>query len=265
MTTKQTYLIGVVGMTKQANGDPVPPSILSQAEAVGQEIANQGNILVTGGEPGGGETVKDKAMDGAAATSATARLISLLPSRAPRCTQRSMHHLILNTGMGGNQRNPMTGGLPDALIVLKGGAGTFSECAYALRKGKPVVFLDSWGSLDERFFLDGFGEDRNVESVLAEALLLNEAQTLAESLQAFFTTAPDPRFCVDSPQGAVDAVLNLLNSASPLPHKLTVLVTDFSSSGIPTDATSYPARIKYESLANHAEEFDMKVNQLLNL
>ncbi len=59
--------------------------------------------------------------------------------------------LLVWTRLTRDQRNYLTGRLPDALIALTGGAGTLSEIGLARQAGRPVVFLDSFDDLRKAF------------------------------------------------------------------------------------------------------------------
>jgi uncharacterized protein (TIGR00725 family) len=61
--------------------------------------------------------------------------------------------VALPTGLG-QARNAVVVRSADALIAMGGGYGTLSEIALALRRGKPVVGLDTW-DIDGVRFVDG--------------------------------------------------------------------------------------------------------------
>jgi uncharacterized protein (TIGR00725 family) len=120
------------------------------AFAIGAEVAKQGLILLTGGDTGPGTHVKCASMRGAAEAgknlSTPARLVGIL-GEGPRKWDTSRHcSLFLHTGIGGIQRDPITGVAPDALIFFGGSSGTLTELTFAAMAGKPVLF---WKAITE--------------------------------------------------------------------------------------------------------------------
>lgn len=123
------------------------------ARSIGHEIGTRDAILPTGGEPNAEDrSVKSFAMLGCQEAKLDERpsgpMISVLSGRpsdhvdlAPG-TQR----VVLQTKLSSMGRNPINGGTPDRLIVLRPGkAGTLVELAYSLRWRDPVapVFVRS--------------------------------------------------------------------------------------------------------------------------
>ncbi|MBU1670530.1 MAG: TIGR00725 family protein [Actinobacteria bacterium] len=106
------------------------------AYRVGWEIARRGHILVCGGLSG----VMDAAAHGA--HDAGGPSLGILPqadrSRASRWLTAS-----IPTDMG-HGRNALVALAGDAVIAVRGGYGTLSEVALALKMGKPVIGIDSW-------------------------------------------------------------------------------------------------------------------------
>lgn len=160
MVLSRMPIVGVVGTTGEATVE-----VSRLADEAGRAVVAQGCALLTGGKPFRTaadplrKPVKDAAMDGAAAAGSggvRARLIAVLPDQ-PRAdamlTQFNANTfaLIMWTRLTRHQRNYFTGRLPDAVIALKGGAGTLSEIGLAHQAGRPVVFLDSLDDLQEVF------------------------------------------------------------------------------------------------------------------
>ena len=52
--------------------------------------------------------------------------------------------VALPTGLG-QARNAVVVRAADTIVAIGGGYGTLSEIALALRRGKPVIGLDTWG------------------------------------------------------------------------------------------------------------------------
>lgn len=106
------------------------------AEAVGQEIARQGAILVCGGLGG----VMEAAARGA--QRAGGMTIGILPGFSFEDANPFITIPIV-TGLS-HARNVLVVRSSHALIALEGGYGTLSEVAIALTLGIPVIGLGSW-------------------------------------------------------------------------------------------------------------------------
>jgi hypothetical protein len=148
-------IIGVVGAThhKAGNGRPerpVPKEVLELAYRIGFRIGANDAILMTGGEPDSFDrSVKSFAMLGCEAVKdnknrSLGRMVCVLPNGqrgVRRISGRRRVNLV--TGLGSMGRNPITGGTPDLLIVLKGGQGTLVELTFASRQRIATVFAES--------------------------------------------------------------------------------------------------------------------------
>ena len=132
--------IGVMGSGE--NGDA---KLLAMARDMGQAIAQQGWVLINGGRSSG-------VMDASALGARTAGglVIGILPDES---VARASRHLdvAIRTGMG-DGRNNINVLSSDVVIALRGGAGTISEVALALKAGRTVIALD-WdlGPMFEHF------------------------------------------------------------------------------------------------------------------
>ena len=109
---------------------------LSAAEAVGNELARAGAVLVCGGLGG----VMEAACRGARKAGATT--IGILPG-PDRAAANPFVDVAIATGLG-EARNALVVRNADALVAVGRGYGTLSEIALALKARKPVVALDSW-------------------------------------------------------------------------------------------------------------------------
>jgi hypothetical protein len=143
-------IIGVIGATHRRER-PVPEEVLDLARGIGQEIGGHNAILLTGGRPAEQDcSVKSYAMLGCAAVREngllSGRMISVLPE-GPLGVDGvpGTRRVGLRTTLSPMGRNPITGGVPDRLIVLRGGVGTLVELAFALRPDDivPTVFARS--------------------------------------------------------------------------------------------------------------------------
>ena len=122
-------IIGVMGP-----GDGVSSDLQTAAYELGQQIAQEGWVLLTGGRDAG---VMDAACRGA--KSANGLTIGILPTESTKSMSAAVDIPIL-TGLG-HARN-IVNVLSSQVIVACGlGAGTTSEVAIALKICRPVVLL----------------------------------------------------------------------------------------------------------------------------
>ncbi len=110
--------------------------VAAQAEAVGQEIARRGAVLVCGGRGG----VMEAACRGAKAAGGTT--VGILPGTDRGQANRYVDIPIV-TGLG-EARNAIVVRSADAVVAVSGGFGTLSEIGLALKMGRPVIGLHTW-------------------------------------------------------------------------------------------------------------------------
>ncbi len=106
------------------------------AEEVGREIARLGAVLICGGRGG----VMEAACRGARSAGGTT--VGILPG-TDRAEANPHVDIPIVTGLG-EARNALVVRSADAVIAVRGGYGTLSEIALALKMGRPVVGLDTW-------------------------------------------------------------------------------------------------------------------------
>lgn len=106
------------------------------AEDVGREIARAGAVLVCGGLGG----VMEAAARGAQREGGIT--VGILPGESFEDANPFIQIPVV-TGLG-HARNVLVVRSAQVLIAVKGGYGTLSEVALALKMGKPVVGLHSW-------------------------------------------------------------------------------------------------------------------------
>lgn len=106
------------------------------AEAVGQELAKRGAVLICGGLGG----VMEAACRGAKAAGGVT--VGILPGTSRREANPYVDIPIV-TGMG-EARNVLVVQSAQAVIAIHGEYGTLSEIAHALKLGIPVVGLYTW-------------------------------------------------------------------------------------------------------------------------
>ncbi|MGQ9492412.1 MAG: TIGR00725 family protein [Anaerolineae bacterium] len=110
--------------------------VAALAEAVGQELAKRGAVLVCGGLGG----VMEAACRGAKA--AGGLTVGILPGTSRREANPYVDIPIV-TGMG-EARNVLVVQSAQAVIAIHGEYGTLSEIAHALKLGIPVIGLHTW-------------------------------------------------------------------------------------------------------------------------
>ena len=155
-------IIAVVGGSKPA------PDALTQAEAVGRELAQRGHTVICGGLGG----VMEAACRGA--REAGGHTIGVLPGADPRdANQHVEYPIVTNMGVARNAVIVLTAA---AVIAVDGSYGTLSEIAIALNCGKPVVGLDTW-----RVSQPGDGTDGDDEEHIVRADGAAQAVELAIS------------------------------------------------------------------------------------
>ena len=158
----QLRLVSVIGQ------GVVEEKLYELARATGRLLAEQGVAVVTGGLGG----VMEAACRGAC--EAGGLTIGILPGPDAGAANRWVR-IALPTGLG-EARNVLVAGAGRGAIAVGGEVGTLSEIALALKRGLPVVSLDSWDldptrlRPDRRFF-------RVETPEAAVATLLSQART----------------------------------------------------------------------------------------
>ena len=109
---------------------------LENAYKLGQSIAENGWVLLTGGWKSG---VMDAASQGA--KSANGLTIGILPGQDSQGVSEAIDIAII-TGMG-SARNNINVLSSDVVIACGIGAGTVSEIALAIKANKPVILLNN--------------------------------------------------------------------------------------------------------------------------
>jgi uncharacterized protein (TIGR00725 family) len=128
--SKRRPIIGVMGA-----GDNAAESAVRHAYRLGQLIAQEGWILLNGGRNCG---VMEASARGAKEVGGLT--IGILPDADMRRTSTYIDIPIL-TGLGSG-RNNINVLSSDVVIACRGGAGTLSEIALALKAKKPVILVD---------------------------------------------------------------------------------------------------------------------------
>jgi uncharacterized protein (TIGR00725 family) len=110
------------------------------AEAVGDELARAGAVVVCGGLAGVMAAACRGARDAGGLT------VGLLPG-SDRAAANPWVVVAVATGMG-ELRNGLVVRAADAVVAVRGGFGTLSEIALALKLGRPVVGVRTWDIAD---------------------------------------------------------------------------------------------------------------------
>lgn len=131
------------------------------AEAVGEQLARAGAVVINGG--GGGVM----AAVSRGAQRAGGLVIGILPGE-DRAEANEFVSVALATGLG-ELRNGLIVRAADVVLAVGGAYGTLSEVALALATGVPVVALDSWE-------IDGVQRAASPEAAVAQALELAAAR-----------------------------------------------------------------------------------------
>jgi len=130
MTTHRAmFIVGVMG------GGDVPAAQMAAAYRLGSLIAAEGWVLLNGGRRTG---VMQASAQGACESGGL--VVGILPDEDDR--QASAHvHIPILTGMG-SARNCINVLSSQVVVACRGGAGTISEVALALKYQRPVVLMD---------------------------------------------------------------------------------------------------------------------------
>ncbi|MGQ4807071.1 hypothetical protein NKDENANG_00410 [Candidatus Entotheonellaceae bacterium PAL068K] len=124
------HIVGVVG---SSSCDAV---IARLAEEVGERLAGEGFVVLTGGRGGVMEAASRGAKKGGGLT------IGVLPGTTRGEANRYVDVPIV-TGLG-DARNAIVARSSEILVAIAGEYGTLSEIALALKMGRPVVGLRTW-------------------------------------------------------------------------------------------------------------------------
>lgn len=154
-TNSRPIRISVIGASKCTEAEA------ARAEAVGQDIARRGGVLICGGLTG----VMEAACRGA--RSAGGITIGILPGTDPEAANEYVT-IPLVTGLG-YARNICVVYGGEAAIAIAGGVGTLSEIAYAFQARMTVVGLGTWKLERRRMQYGTFLTARTADQAVALA------------------------------------------------------------------------------------------------
>jgi uncharacterized protein (TIGR00725 family) len=136
MTRVRPRIVAVFG------GNAVGRDVLQLAVRLGQRIAENHAIVLTGGDGGSRGEVKQEAVAGARGHGSW---IGVLNSRGGAAHHRATERGFVLDARMGHQRNLLEAALCDAAVVLEGGDGTVSELVASLCLGRPVLLVgETW-------------------------------------------------------------------------------------------------------------------------
>jgi uncharacterized protein (TIGR00725 family) len=130
--TRKPFIIGVMGSHRDESH-----AVMEEARRLGEAIARRGHVLLTGG----GHGVMRAASEGA--YRAGGLVIGILPNDRRHPLEKYPNEYVdipIYTGMS-DARNVINAKTPHVIVALRGGPGTLSEMALALRIGTPVISL----------------------------------------------------------------------------------------------------------------------------
>jgi uncharacterized protein (TIGR00725 family) len=110
------------------------------AEKVGTLIAQRNAVLVTGGLDGVMEAASKGASEAGGIT------VGILPGFTKNDANKYVT-IPITTGLS-HARNIIVVRSADAVIAVSGEYGTLSEIAIALKLGKPVIGIQTWGNIE---------------------------------------------------------------------------------------------------------------------
>lgn len=145
--------------------------VAAVAHALGREIALREAMLVCGGRGG----VMEAACRGAQGAGGVT--VGILPGTDRREANPYVDIPIV-TGLG-EARNAIIVRTADAVIAVSGGYGTLSEIGFALKMGRPVIGLQTWGLSHGGRSVEAVVEANTPEEAVELALML----ALRESVQ----------------------------------------------------------------------------------
>ncbi|HDJ26663.1 MAG TPA: TIGR00725 family protein [Candidatus Bathyarchaeota archaeon] len=142
----------------------VPERVRQMAYELGRELAEEGFIVITGGDGG---LMKDVARGVDDAGGIVVGVLSHELARVPEGHPYHNPHLTVRilAEMSYEGRSSIVVASSDVVVVLAGGCGTLVEVAMAYSMGRPIVVLEGSGLLADRLrsmFPDGYLDHRRI-------------------------------------------------------------------------------------------------------
>ncbi len=152
------YIIGVMGQ-----GEGAADATLAQARELGRLIASEGWVVLSGGRDVG----VMQAVNAGAKQVPGSLTVGILPNAAARPSPDVDIVIVTDMGQGRNNIDVLSS---DVVVACgRGGAGTVSEIALALKNGKPVILMGA-DALTQAFFQGLGGDQVNVVEMPAEVI-----------------------------------------------------------------------------------------------
>jgi SLOG cluster4 family len=187
------------------------PGVAASALRFGELLSDRA-ILLTGGEPNDSlPDVKSAALAGSQKTG-RGLMISVLTKGKPACELKD-RRLILQTGLGKYERDPITGSAADVVVVFAGGAGTLVELAYAAFQNCPIIFQSSIRFLRMKCCFEA-GEVRNglKRALVGYPLISTKTNTIDDLEDALIRCLSNAQgVCADTPEEAVQKIFGLFD------------------------------------------------------
>ena len=135
MSERERPIVGVIG------GGTAERAVHDLAFDLGRHVANADAVLLCGG---GGGVMAAAAAGARAGGGATVGILKAAEGRPPDDIDCAVF-----TGLG-DARNYVNVRTSDAIVALRGEAGTLSEIGFALKLGVPLVYLGAWEFLRDQ-------------------------------------------------------------------------------------------------------------------
>lgn len=140
----QIGIIGSAGKEEYPEGGKPQRKVFQMAEKLGQLVAKQNAILVTGGKGG----IMETASKGAKVENG---ITVGIVKGDKRYTANKYIDIEISSNTNGEGEEDILVSSCDGLIVVGGGAGTLQELACAYRKKKPIVALRTVQGISSQF------------------------------------------------------------------------------------------------------------------
>ena len=144
--------------------EEVPEHVREMAYLLGRRLAEEGFVVITGGDGG---LMKDVARGVREAGGIVVGILSHELARVPEDHPYYNPYLTvrIRAEMGYEGRSSIVVASSDVVVVLAGGCGTLVEVAMAYNMRKPIVVLEGSGLLADRLrqmFPDGYLDHRHI-------------------------------------------------------------------------------------------------------
>jgi uncharacterized protein (TIGR00725 family) len=144
--------------------DPVPDAVIEKTRTLGKALANRNCVVITGGN-GGLMTVVSEAVTKGGGITVGIIAHELEDAGQDHRLYNPYNTIRIKTGQTYTARSPTVVRSSDAIIMVAGGVGTFTELAMAYNLRKPIVVLTGTGLMADRIakiFPDGYMDHRKL-------------------------------------------------------------------------------------------------------